>query len=73
MEFISREVIHSLWQCQHVDWSYLGSRVASRGILLMWNRWVVEKVEECVRSFVVLYSFKSVTGNFEWAFAGVWS
>jgi hypothetical protein len=46
MEYISREVIHNLWRCQHVDWSYLGSRGASRGILLMCDRRVVE-VEEC--------------------------
>lgn len=38
IEYISREVICSLWGCEHVVWSYLGSRGASRGISLMWDR-----------------------------------
>jgi hypothetical protein len=47
MEAISREVVHSVWGCIHVDWLYLGSRGASRGILLMWDRRVVEKLGVC--------------------------
>ena len=38
---INRAVIRSLWGGQHVDWSYLGSCGASRGVLLMWDTWVV--------------------------------
>jgi hypothetical protein len=30
----------------------------------------VEKIKECVGKFVVACSFKCVTENFEWAFAG---
>jgi hypothetical protein len=45
LEFVSREVVRSLWGCLHVDWCYLGVRGASGGILLMWGRRVVEKVE----------------------------
>lgn len=45
LEQLSRVVVGSLWGCQHVDWCYLGSRGASRGILLMWHMRVVEKIE----------------------------
>ncbi|GLT55575.1 hypothetical protein SLA2020_286860 [Shorea laevis] len=72
LEVISREVIRSVWGCLYVDWLYLGSRGASGGILLMWDRRVVEKVEECVGRFVVACAFRSVTENFEWAFAGIY-
>ena len=41
MGLINRAVIRSLWGGQHVDWSYLGSCGASRGVLLMWDTWVV--------------------------------
>jgi len=51
MEFISRDVFCSLWGCQHVDLCYLGLRGASRGILLMWDRRMVEKIEDCVGTF----------------------
>jgi hypothetical protein len=33
-----------------MDKSFLGSRGASRGILLMWDSRVVEKIEECGKS-----------------------
>ncbi|XP_030970526.1 uncharacterized protein LOC115990899 [Quercus lobata] len=53
MELITRVVIRSLWGGQHVDWSYLGSCGASRGVLLMWDTRVVDKVEEAVGHFSV--------------------
>jgi hypothetical protein len=69
MEFISRDVFCSLWGCQHVDLCYLGLRGASRGILLMWDRRMVEKIEDCVGTFLVACSFRNVSEHFEWAFA----
>jgi hypothetical protein len=51
---------------------YLGLRGALRGILLMWDRRVVEKIEECVERYVVACAFRSVTTNFDWAFAAVY-
>jgi hypothetical protein len=72
MEVINVEVIRSVWGCTYVDWIYLGSACASGGILLMWDRRVVEKIEECVGKFIVACVFRSVTENCEWAFAGVY-
>jgi exonuclease III len=69
MEVINLEVVRSV---EVYCWLYLGSTGASRGILLMWDRQVVEKIEECVGRFVVACVFRSVTENFEWAFAGVY-
>jgi exonuclease III len=48
MEVINTEVVRSVWGCVHVDWTYLGARGASGGILVMWDRRVVEKIEDCV-------------------------
>ena len=61
MELISREVVGNVWGCRHADWLYLGSKGASGGILLMWDRRVMEKMEECVGNYVVACRFKSVT------------
>jgi hypothetical protein len=72
MEVIGREVVHSVWGCVHVDCVYLGSRGASGGILLMWDKRVVEKIEEYVGQYVVACAFRSVTANFNWGFAGVY-
>jgi len=64
MEVISREVVCSVWGCIRMVWVYLGSRGASGGILLMWDRRVVEKIEECVGRYVVACAFRSVIANF---------
>jgi hypothetical protein len=48
MDVITREVVRSLWGGQHVDWMYRGANGASGGILLLWDRRVVEKREECM-------------------------
>jgi hypothetical protein len=73
MEVINIEVVRSVWGCVYVDWIYLGARGVSGGILLMWDRRVVEKIEECVGRFVVACMFRSVTKNCELAFARVYS
>jgi hypothetical protein len=39
----------------------------------MWDRRVVEKLEVCVGRFIIACYFRSVSDNFEWAFAGVYS
>jgi exonuclease III len=56
MAAISREVVWSLWDCHYVDWCYMGASGASCGILLMWDRRVVEKVKECGKIYNCLFS-----------------
>jgi hypothetical protein len=72
MAVISREVVQSLWGCIHVDWCYLGANGASGGILLMWDRRVVEKVEECIGRYSVACSLRNTGDNVVWAFGGVY-
>jgi hypothetical protein len=69
LEYIYREVMSSLWACQHMDWTFLGLRGALGGILLIWDRQAVEKTEDCARNFSVVCSFRNVINNFVWAFA----
>ena len=72
LELITRPIVKSLWSCHHVDWLFLGSMGASRGILLMWDRRVVEKLDEAVGHFSVSCKFRKVTNQQEWAFSGVY-
>jgi hypothetical protein len=55
-----------------VDRIYLGSKGALGGHLAMWDRQVVENIEDCVGSISVACSFRSVIDNVKWAFAGVY-
>jgi exonuclease III len=71
VQVVTRELVQSLWGCAQVDWCYLGAQGASGGILIMWDRRVVEKVE-WVGCFTVACSFRSICDDFTWAFAGVY-
>ena len=45
---------------------------ASGRVLVMWDRRVIEIVEEAVGQFLVSCRFKNVVDQFEWAFTGVY-
>jgi hypothetical protein len=65
-------VVQSLWGNQHVDWISLGSNGAARGILLMWDKRVVEKVDEAAGYYSLSCKFRNVLDQFEWSFSGVY-
>jgi hypothetical protein len=54
MEYISSSFVRNLWGCPYADWCFVASRGALDGILLMWDRRVVTKIEVCVGEFVQL-------------------
>jgi hypothetical protein len=59
--------VRSLWGCLHAGWCYLPSSGAFGGILLLWDKMVVEKIEVCVGQYVVACSFRNVADDFTWA------
>lgn len=50
----------------------LPSSGASSGILLLWDKRVVETIEVYVGEYVVTCSFKNIADDFTWAFVGVY-
>jgi hypothetical protein len=74
MEVITRKVVRSLWGCQNVDWCYMGVSGASSCILIMWDRWVVEKIDECVGRYTIACFLRNNDDNFLCVFGGgVWA
>jgi exonuclease III len=71
LQHVTRELVRILWSCAHMDWCYLRSQGASRGIMLMWDKRVVKKLKVCVGYFIIACSFRSVSDNIEWAFTSV--
>jgi hypothetical protein len=69
LELISMRIINSLWGCSYVDWCYVAF---TRGILLMWDRKAVIRLEMEMGDCVAACTFKNVMDGFEWAFAGVY-
>jgi hypothetical protein len=72
LKVISNQLVHSLWRCPYKEWCHVASNGASGGILLMWDRRVVSKIDECLGSYVAACSFKNVEDGLVWAFAGVY-
>jgi exonuclease III len=69
LELIFRRVINSLWDCPFVDWCYVAANGTVRGIMLMWDKRVVTRLDMEVGEYVAAYTFKNVMDGFEWAFA----
>ncbi|KAG2716270.1 hypothetical protein I3760_03G116300, partial [Carya illinoinensis] len=72
LRVVDRRIIRNLWGCSYVGWSYLALLGASGGVLLMWDKRVVESVEECVGNFSVASRFKNTIDGWEWASAGTY-
>jgi hypothetical protein len=72
LELITRRIVNSLWGCHYVDWCYVVVIGAVGGILLMWDKRVVTRLNKEVGECVAACSFKNIVDGFEWAFAGVY-
>jgi hypothetical protein len=72
LQSMSRSVIRSLWGGHHVDWLFVGSNGASRGILLLWDKRCLEKLDEALGLFSASCKFCCVVSGYEWAFTGVY-
>uniref|UniRef100_A0A2N9GB44 Integrase catalytic domain-containing protein n=1 Tax=Fagus sylvatica TaxID=28930 RepID=A0A2N9GB44_FAGSY len=69
---VTQGLIRSLWRCRYVDWLSLDSVGASGGIILMWDKRVVDRVDVAIGNFSVSCRFREVATGFEWAFSGVY-
>jgi exonuclease III len=48
LKMVSSQLVQSLWRCPYKEWCHVDSIGASGGILLMWDRRVVTKIEVCL-------------------------
>ena len=54
LEGMDRQLICSLWSCPYIDWVALDANQTAGGILMMWDRRALEKLEVLVGQFSVL-------------------
>ena len=50
---MDRQLICSLWSCPYVDWVALDADRTAGGVLMMWDRRALEKLEVLVGQFSV--------------------
>ena len=55
-----------------MDWMFLGSNGASGGILLMWDKRLVEKIEDAIGIYSVSCKFRNVADQKVWMYSGVY-
>ncbi|KAG2682772.1 hypothetical protein I3760_11G205400 [Carya illinoinensis] len=72
LKLINRKMVRSIWSWLYVDWVYLAAQGASSGILVLWDRRVVEKMKDFFGVYSVACSFRSMVDDFMWAFAGAY-
>jgi hypothetical protein len=73
LEHISRRDVISVWGCPYVDWCYVAAIGAAGGILLMWDKRVVSRLDMEVGDYVAACSFMNVVDGFKMGFCrGVW-
>ena len=69
---MNRQLVCSLWSCPYVDWAVLEADRTVGGILLMWDKRVLDKVEVMVGTFLVSVKWHWVGDGFIWACSGVY-
>jgi exonuclease III len=72
LDAMSCSIVLNSWSCSHVDWCCLDSIGALGGILIMWDKKVVEKVDECVGVYSLAVSFRNIANHSTWAVASVY-
>jgi hypothetical protein len=61
LEFLDRRIIRSLWGNPYVDWEFLEAVGTAGGVLLLWDKRVVEKLDSFVGRFSVSCLWRGVS------------
>ncbi len=69
---IDLQLVRSLWGNSYVDWEMLLANGTAGGVLLLWDRRVLERVDSVVCQFSVSYLWKSLTDDMEWLGTGLY-
>ena len=67
MARMDRQMVCSLWSCPYVDWVALEANQTAGGVLIMWDKRALEKMEAMVGTFSVLVKWQGVVDGFIWA------
>jgi exonuclease III len=72
MDCMDLQVVKSLWGSPYSDWVALDAVNTAGGVLLMWDKRMVEKVEVVMGKFSVSCLWKGLVDGFDWACSGIY-
>ena len=64
--------VRSLWSNPYIGWEVVNAINTAGGILLMWDRRVLDKMDSFIGDFSVSCHWKGLTDGFEWTCTGVY-
>lgn len=73
LDSCSRQIIRSLWGNRWINWCCLDAQEAARGIILMWDSRMVDKIDSLYGEHSVSCLFKDVETGIHWCFSGVYA
>ena len=69
---IDLQLVRSLWDNSFVDWEMLPATGTAGGVLLLWDRRVLEKLDSVVCQFSVSCLWKTLADGMEWVGTGLY-
>ena len=72
LDKVDGRVIHSIWGNRFAGWEVLNAVNTASGVLLLWDKQVVDRVDSKVGMFSVSCCWKSLVDGFEWVGTGVY-
>ena len=72
LDSLDRRLIRSIWGNSYVDWAVLDAVGTAGGVLLLWDKRVVEKIDFFVGRFSVSCLWRGVCDGFTWVGTGLY-
>uniref|UniRef100_A0A2N9J584 UBC core domain-containing protein n=1 Tax=Fagus sylvatica TaxID=28930 RepID=A0A2N9J584_FAGSY len=72
LDCLDLRVVKSIWSNRYVDWVGLDAVNTAGGILIMWDKRVVEKLDVVVGSFSISCYWRGLVDGFDWVCSGVY-
>uniref|UniRef100_A0A2N9I5R6 Reverse transcriptase domain-containing protein n=1 Tax=Fagus sylvatica TaxID=28930 RepID=A0A2N9I5R6_FAGSY len=72
LDKVDGRLIHSIWGNRFAGWEVLNADNTAGGVLLLWDKRVVERIDSIVGRFSVSCHWKSLVDGFEWVGTGVY-
>ena len=72
LDKVDWSLVRSIWGNKFIDWEFLNANHTVGGVLLMWDKHVLEKHGSCVGNFSVYCYWKGISIGFEWVGTGLY-
>ena len=72
LDHMDQSLIRSIWSNPYAGWEFVNAVNVARGILLLWDKRVLDKIDAYSGEFSVSCSWKGVVDGFVWTCTGVY-